>query len=102
MTGTVHANYFFGKPVDDGEITVKTSTMDVSIIEVGSVKGKTDHDGTYHFDLKLPTYFAGRPLSQGAARVLIEATVKDSASSRGNSRRAHYREPIAIAYHRHS
>jgi hypothetical protein len=53
--------------------------MDVSVIEVGSVHGKTDHGGLYHFDLLLPTYFAGRPLSQGAARVLIEATVKDSA-----------------------
>ena len=29
--------------------------------------------------LTLPKYFAGRPLSQGAARVLIEATVKDYA-----------------------
>src|SRR6185503_18104192 len=27
----------------------------------------------------LPKYFAGRPLSHGAARVLIEASVKDSA-----------------------
>jgi len=80
VTGTVQANYFFGKPVEDGEVTVKGSSMDVSVFEVGSVQGKTDHDGAYHFDLKLPDYFAGRPLSQGAARVLIEATVKDSAS----------------------
>src|SRR5712671_1424528 len=80
VTGTVHANYFFGKPVDDGEITVKATGMDVSIVEVGSVHGKTDHDGSYHFDLKLPGYFAGRPLTQGAARILIEATVKDSAA----------------------
>jgi len=48
-------------------------------VVVGSVQGRTDHDGTFHFDLQLPPYFAGRPLSQGAARVLIEATVKDSA-----------------------
>src|SRR5215470_14219924 len=79
VTGTVHANYFFGKPVDGGEITVKASSMDVVMFEAGSVQGKTDHDGTYHFDLRLPAYFAGRPLSQGMARVLIEATVKDSA-----------------------
>jgi hypothetical protein len=79
VTGTVHANYFFGKPVDDACITVKASGMDVSVFEVASVRGKTDHEGTYHFDLQLPKYFAGRPLSQGAARVLIEATVKDSA-----------------------
>ncbi len=79
VTGTVHANYFFGKPVDGGEITVKASSMDVSVFDVGSVQGKTDQDGSYRFDLSLPSYFAGRPLSQGAARVLIEATVKDSA-----------------------
>jgi len=79
VTGTVHANYFFGKPVDNGDITVKASSMDVSVFEVGSVQGKTDREGAYHFDLRLPTYFAGRPLTQGAARVLIEATVKDSA-----------------------
>jgi uncharacterized protein YfaS (alpha-2-macroglobulin family) len=79
VTGTVHANYFFGKPVDDAEITVKASSMDVAMFDVGSVHGKTDHDGTYHFDLPLPTYFAGHPLNQGTARVLFEATVKDSA-----------------------
>jgi uncharacterized protein YfaS (alpha-2-macroglobulin family) len=79
VTGTVHANYFFGKAVDDSAITVKASSMDVSVFDAGSVEGKTDRDGVYHFDLKLPSYFAGRPLSQGAARVLIEATVKDSA-----------------------
>lgn len=80
VTGTVRANYFFGKPVDGGEITVKVSGMDVAVFDVGSVQGKTDHEGTYHFDLQLPSYFAGRPLTQGAARVLVEATVKDSAS----------------------
>jgi A-macroglobulin TED domain/Alpha-2-macroglobulin family/Carboxypeptidase regulatory-like domain/MG2 domain/A-macroglobulin receptor binding domain/Alpha-2-macroglobulin bait region domain len=79
VTGTVQANYFFGKPVDDAAITVKASAMDVSVAVVGSVQGRTDHDGTFHFDLQLPPYFAGNPLSQGAARVLIEATVKDSA-----------------------
>jgi hypothetical protein len=79
VTGTIRANYFFGKPVDDSVVTVKASSMDVSLFAVGSTQGRTDHDGNYHFDLTLPTYFAGRPLNQGAARVLIEATVKDSA-----------------------
>jgi hypothetical protein len=65
VTGTVHANYFFGKPVDDREITVKASGMDVSVSVVASVQGRTDHDGTFHFDLRLPTYFAGRPLTRG-------------------------------------
>jgi uncharacterized protein YfaS (alpha-2-macroglobulin family) len=78
-TGTVRANYFFGKPVDNAELTIKASAMDVTIAEVASARGKTDSDGSYHFDLALPKYFAGRPLDHGAVRVLIEATVKDSA-----------------------
>ncbi|MGE5323169.1 MAG: MG2 domain-containing protein, partial [Actinomycetota bacterium] len=79
VTGTVRANYFFGKPVDGAEIKMKASAMDVTVFEAASARGKTDSDGTYHFDLALPKYFAGRPLSHGAARVLVEASVKDSA-----------------------
>ncbi len=79
VTGTVRANYFFGKAVDGGEVTVKASAMDVTVVEAGSAQGKTDGDGAYRFDLKLPSYFAGRELNHGASRVLIEATVKDSA-----------------------
>jgi uncharacterized protein YfaS (alpha-2-macroglobulin family) len=79
VTGTVRANYFFGKAVDSAELSMKASAMDVAMFEVASATGKTDSDGTYHFDLKLPKYFAGHPLNHGAARVLIEATVKDSA-----------------------
>jgi uncharacterized protein YfaS (alpha-2-macroglobulin family) len=92
VTGTVRANYFFGKPVDHAEITIKASSMDVAVFEAASASGTTDSDGAYRFDLKLPSYFAGHPLSQGSARALIEATVKDSAvhaESRG--------EPITIS-----
>jgi A-macroglobulin TED domain/Alpha-2-macroglobulin family/Carboxypeptidase regulatory-like domain/MG2 domain/A-macroglobulin receptor binding domain/Alpha-2-macroglobulin bait region domain len=79
VTGTVRANYFFGRPVDHAETAIKISSMDVDVFEAGSAKGKTDKDGAYHFDLVLPAYFAGRSVSQGAARALVEATVKDSA-----------------------
>jgi uncharacterized protein YfaS (alpha-2-macroglobulin family) len=79
VTGTVRANYFFGKPVDNAEITVKASAMDAAVFEAASAQGKTDSDGTYHFDLQLPKYFTGIPLNHTTARVLIEASVKDSA-----------------------
>jgi hypothetical protein len=79
VTGTVRANYFFGKPVDHAETAIKISSMDVDVFEAASAKGRTDKDGAYHFDLVLPAYFAGRNLSQGAARALVESTVKDSA-----------------------
>src|SRR5579859_7576712 len=92
VTGTIRANYFFGKPVDHAEVKVKASGMDVEVFEAASAEGKTDGHGAYSFDLTLPKYFAGRPLSQGVARALVEATVKDSADhseSRG--------EPITIS-----
>jgi len=92
VTGTVRANYFFGKPVDGAEIGVKASGMDVAQFEAVSAQGKTDREGAYRFDLRLPSYFAGRPLSHGAAEVLIEATVKDAtghAETRG--------EPITVS-----
>ncbi len=79
VTGTVRAVYFFGKPVDRAEVSIKTLGMDVAQFDAASVAGKTDDAGAYRFDVTLPAYFAGRPLSQGAARVLIEATVKDAA-----------------------
>ena len=92
VTGTVHANYFFGEPVANAAITVKASAMDVAVNDVGSVTGATDKDGVYHFDLKFLSYFAGSPLNNGAAPVLIEATVKDTsghAETRG--------EPITVS-----
>src|SRR5271166_351932 len=79
VKGTVQANYFFGKALDTAEVSINATGMDVTTFEAASVEGKTDHDGAYHFDLRLPNYLAGRPISQGAARLLIEATVKDSA-----------------------
>ncbi len=79
VTGTVRAHYFFGQPVDHAETAIKISSMDVDVFEAASTKGKTDKDGAYHFDLVLPAYFAGRNFSQGAARALVEATIKDSA-----------------------
>ena len=91
VTGVVHANYFFGKPVDRAETSIKISGMDVEVFDAASTKGATGTDGAYNFDLRLPAYFAGRGMTQGAARALVEATVKDSsghAESRG--------EPITI------
>src|SRR5580658_9978376 len=70
VTGTVRANYFFGKPVDGAEVTVKASGMDVAEFQAVSEQGKTKEGGDYRFDLRLPDYFAGRPLSHGAAAVL--------------------------------
>ncbi|MFN7994785.1 MAG: MG2 domain-containing protein [Bryobacteraceae bacterium] len=79
VQGIVRANYFFGKPVSRGEVIVKATGMDVAQFEAGSAKGDTDIDGAYRFDFRLPAYFAGAQLHNGTARILVEATVKDTA-----------------------
>ena len=80
VTGIVHANYFFGKPVDHAAITVKAAGIDVAEFQAASTEGQTDASGDYRFDLRLPGYFAGSGLAQGASPVVVEATVKDAAS----------------------
>jgi hypothetical protein len=79
VSGTVQSNYFFGKALQGAEVAVKATGIDVTTFQAASVEGKTDQDGAYHFRLPLPAYLAGRPLDKGAAKVLIEATVKDTA-----------------------
>ncbi|HYL77786.1 MAG TPA: MG2 domain-containing protein [Bryobacteraceae bacterium] len=91
VTGTVRANYFFGKPVD-GEVTVKASGFDVARFDAGNSSGRTDREGTFQFDIRLPDFFAGHPLNQGAARLLMEATVKDT-SGHSESRG----EPVTVS-----
>ncbi len=91
VTGTIRANYFFGKLVE-GEVTVKASGFDVAVRWPVSVTGKLDGDGAFQFDLRLPDFFAGRSVNPGAARVLIEATVKDT-SGHSESRG----EPVTIS-----
>jgi uncharacterized protein YfaS (alpha-2-macroglobulin family) len=92
VTGTVRANYFFGKPVDGAEVMVRALGMDVARFDAGSSQGQTDGEGSFRFDIRLPDFFAGRPLSQGAASVLVEATVKDTA---GHSES--HGEPVTVS-----
>jgi uncharacterized protein YfaS (alpha-2-macroglobulin family) len=40
VTGTVRANYFFGKPVDNAELSMKASAMDVSMFDVAWPMGR--------------------------------------------------------------
>lgn len=87
VTGIVRANYFFGKPVDGATVTVRASGRDVERFEAGTSQGRTDRDGAFTFDIRLPDFLAGNPSSQ-AAPVRIEATVKDAAGhseSRGET-----------------
>ncbi len=79
LTGTVDANYFFGKPVSGGHVKVVAQAFDVEFHDVAEASGKTDKDGSFKFDLTLPGHFVGQPLEKGDAFIKIEAKVTDTA-----------------------
>ncbi|NSW57183.1 MAG: hypothetical protein HPY44_14310 [Armatimonadetes bacterium] len=79
VTGKVQADYFFGKPVSGGRVALSVKTFDVEFTEVGRVEGKTDENGTFEFETRLPTHFVGQPLEHGQAFLELDVQVTDQA-----------------------
>jgi 5-hydroxyisourate hydrolase-like protein (transthyretin family) len=77
VAGVVQADYFFGKPVAQGEVQVAGSVWDVERAVVVDLRGKTDENGTYEFSFDLPEYFAGSGLESGQAQFALAVTVID-------------------------
>ena len=77
--GTLQADYFFGKPVSGGEVTVDVSTLDIELDKLAELTGKTGDDGSYKFDYQLPDHFVGQPFEQGKAVVTLHGSVVDTA-----------------------
>jgi len=80
LTGTLQADYIFGKPIVDAEVVLDLYTFDVAYQKVGQIVGRTDKNGTYQFEIPLPTYFVGQPLEKGKGTLKIEAAITDSAN----------------------
>lgn len=79
VTGTVDAQYFFGKPVAAGEVTIKGLVTDVERFQVFERSGETDEAGTYTYGFQVPDYFVGQ-LENETASVDLEITVVDTAN----------------------
>ncbi|HUU01897.1 MAG TPA: MG2 domain-containing protein, partial [Myxococcota bacterium] len=79
IKGKIQSDYFFGKPVAGAQVEVKASTFDVEFKEFAALKGQTDENGHWEFELKLPDYFVGQPVQKGDAVVKLEVKVTDSA-----------------------
>ncbi len=77
VEGTVQADYFFGKPVAQGEIQIVGSVWDVERTVVVDLRGETDESGSYAFAFDLPAYFAGSGLESGQGQFALEITVID-------------------------
>ncbi len=79
LKGNLQVDYFFGKSVAEGKVTVKLSSFDFEWNEFAKIEGSTDERGAFDFEVKLPEYFAGIPLEKGNALIKAEAVVIDKA-----------------------
>jgi hypothetical protein len=79
VKGTVDANYFFGKSLNDAEVTIKVDKYDIGFSTIQEIKGKTDTSGHFDFEIRLPDSFVGQNLASGNALVKFDIKVKDTA-----------------------
>jgi 5-hydroxyisourate hydrolase-like protein (transthyretin family) len=77
VEGTVQADYFFGKPVAQGQVHLVGVVYDVERVELVDLVDQTDASGRYNFSFDLPGYLAGSGLDQGQAQFALEVSVID-------------------------
>ncbi|MBN1977455.1 MAG: zf-HC2 domain-containing protein [Anaerolineae bacterium] len=85
VTGVVRAEYFFGKPVADGEVTLRGYTTDPRGEPVRIVLGETDETGAFAFAFHLPDSFGASATTEPAS-LDLEANVVDAAGQRAGTR----------------
>lgn len=98
VRGTVKANYFFGKPVADGKVTVTVNTLDIGVTKLTELTGTTSAIGAYTFRYTLPNSFIGQSFEQGKGVVEFAATLKDTADHKQESHLSVpvVKEPISL------
>lgn len=92
VTGTINATYIFGKPVTGGEVSVEGLATIVGTETFATVSGKTNDEGNFEFEIKLPSTMVGRQVDQGLARAQIHATVTGPAGHKQEALRSY---PVA-------
>ena len=75
-TGTIDAQYFFGKPVAGGEVRITGFTTDVDRHEIFRLTGLTDADGAYRYKFPVPDTLVAQADSD-TADIDLEITVVD-------------------------
>ena len=79
LSGTIDAQYFFGKSVAGGNVSIQAATLDVGQTVFQNVLGTLDSAGHFAFTVKIPSQLAGTVLAQGNATISLDATVTDTA-----------------------
>ena len=79
VSGSVTANYFFGKPVGDATVKLTATTFHEKPLVLNEHQGRTDAAGKYSFQLVLPDFFVGMPQKNEQAFLDLTAEVRDTA-----------------------
>ena len=79
VSGQVEVAYFFGKPVDGGQVQLAGWVYDVERQQVLDLSGQTGADGRFAFEFDLPGYLVGG-LESGVADYILEVAVTDGAA----------------------
>jgi type II secretory pathway pseudopilin PulG len=90
--GTVHAEYFFGKPVEDARVELKVETFDVEPDVVAEKALQTGPDGKATFEFMVPASLVGREEQGDTATLALSVRVQDSA---GQDQVRQVRVPVA-------
>lgn len=85
VTGILHAEYFFGKPVAGGRATLRGYTGEMRETPTIIVQGQTDEQGDLAFTFVLPPTF-GVQATQQPIQFDLEAEVIDGAGQRAGIR----------------
>ncbi len=81
----IKADYFFGKPVADGEFMLVGAGYVGEMEPFERIEGRLDEDGRAQVEFALPDYFVGAPEQDGLGLATVEVEVTDGAGDRESS-----------------
>ncbi len=73
----INCSYFFGKKVSNANVKIDVFTFDIGFNKAYTIEGKTDKNGDYNFELKIPNYIAG--IEENKGKIKIDIEVEDTA-----------------------
>ena len=79
VSGTITANYFFGKTVSEAAVRLSAATLQEKPVAITNMQGRTDSVGNYRFQFVLPDFFVGMPQKNQQAFLDLTAHVRDTA-----------------------
>ena len=82
VAGTVQADYFFGRPVPGGRVTMRGYIGEAGQVQAIQVVGETDDRGRFEFAFDLPATPGAAYGADGVVQLALEVEVVDAAGQR--------------------